>query len=192
MYIEYEATFLAIDRVLLRSRLQEAGAILVKPETLMKRRVYNFPSGHEIEGGWLRVRDEGDRVTMSLKVVDGAGIADQKEICLTVDNFAAANEFLEKIGAVTKAYQESRRETWTLDGAEICLDEWPYLEPYAEVEGSSEETVRLVSAKLGLDYSQALFCSVAELYKRKYNISEDRINNNTSLISFDAPNPFAR
>src|SRR5680860_181885 len=141
MNIEYEATFINIDKNEIRTRLKAVGAQLIKPEFLMKRVVFELPVGHEIPGGWLRVRDEGDKITMSLKVVDGDKIENQKEIQLKIDNFAEGVALLEATGAKQKAFQESRRELWTLDNTEITIDEWPYLEPYVEVEGQSEEIV---------------------------------------------------
>ncbi|MFA6194368.1 MAG: CYTH domain-containing protein [Patescibacteria group bacterium] len=190
MNIEYEATFIDIDKDDIRGRLKKAGATLVKPDFLMKRIVFELPIGHEIPGGWLRVRDEGDKTTMSLKIVNGDKIEDQKEIYLKIDNFNEGVKFLEAIGAKSKAYQESRREFWTLDNVEVTIDEWPYLEPYVEVEGKSEKEVRAASEKLGFDYAQALFCSVDTLYNKKYGVPFDVINHQTNRITFSDPNPF--
>lgn len=188
--IEYEATFINIDKDEIRQRLKDAGATLIKPENLMVRSVFELPSGHEIEGGWLRVRNENDKITMSLKVVNGDKIEDQKEICLKIDSFEEGLNFLESIGCELKAYQESKRELWILDEVEITIDEWPYLEPYVEVEGKSEEAVKNVSAKLNFNYGEALFCSVDTLYSNKYKISADYINHEIKRICFNEPNPF--
>jgi len=158
----------------------------------MKRIVFELPVGHEIPGGWLRVRDEGDKITMSLKIVDGDKIESQKEICLKIDDFNEGVKFLESIGAKQKAYQESYREFWLLDGVEVTIDEWPYLEPYVEVEAKSEEEVRRVSEKLEFDYSQALFCSVDILYNKKYGTPLEIINHHTKIITFNDPNPFLK
>lgn len=190
MQIEYEATFINIDKDEIRARLKTVGATLVKPEFLQKRIVFELPSGHEIPGGWLRVRDESDKITMSLKIVNGDKIEDQKEICLKIDNYNEGVNFLEAIGAERKAYQESRRELWILDNTEITIDEWPYLEPYVEVEGVSEEIVKSVSEKIGFNYQDALFCSVDILYNKKYGTPLDVINKKTKLITFTDPNPF--
>ena len=191
MNIEYEATFINVDKDEIRGRLKKAGASLAYPEFLMKRFVFELPSGHEIEGGWLRVREEADKITMSLKITDGGKIEDQKEICLKIDNFHEGIKFLNSIGAKQKAYQESYRELWLLDNVEVCIDEWPYLEPYVEVEGKSEQEVKAVSAKLGFDYAKALFCSVDTLYNRKYGVPFDIINHKINRITFSDPNPFA-
>ena len=64
MKIEYEAKFPNIDKDEMREKLKNAGAVLVRPEFMQKRVTFNFPEGHEISGGWLRVRDEGDKITI--------------------------------------------------------------------------------------------------------------------------------
>jgi adenylate cyclase class 2 len=192
MNIEYEATFPNINEDDIRARLKNTGATLIKSKFLMKRIVFELPVGHEIPGGWLRVRDEGDKITMSLKIVDGDKIESQKEICLKIDDFNEGVKFLEAIGAERKAYQESYREFWLLDEVEVTIDEWPYLEPYVEVEAKSEEEVRRVSEKLGFNYSQALFCSVDTLYNKKYGTPLEIINHHTKIITFNDPNPFLK
>lgn len=191
MNIEYEATFSEVDKMEMRERLLAAGATLVKPEFFQKRTVFNMPKGHEVPGGWVRVRDEGDRITMSLKVVDGEHIENQKEICLKVDSFDEGVNLLLTLGCEKKSYQETKRELWTLDGTEVTIDEWPFLRPFVEVEGKSEEAVRTVSEKLGFDYATALFGAVDVLYMRQYPyLTKERINT-TPHIVFNGENPFA-
>lgn len=191
MKIEYEATFTDINKDEIRERLEKAGAVLRRPEFLQKRVTFRLPEGHEIAGGWLRVRDEGDKITMTLKVVDGDKIENQKEINLKIDDFEEAVNFLETMGCQKKSYQETKREIWDLDDVEVAIDEWPFLEPYIEVEGKSEEAVKNVSEKLGFDYSQALFCCVTTLYNMKYGTPEEVINNQTPEIVFGGNNPFS-
>jgi adenylate cyclase class 2 len=152
--------------------------------------VFNLPSSNPIEGSWIRVRDEGDQVTMSLKVVDGDKIENQKEICVTVDSYVEAEKFLDALGCEWCAYQETRRELWMLDNVEVTIDTWPFLEPFVEVEGKTEAVVKAVSEKLGFDWAKAKFCSVDTLYSEKYNLYIDVINNETPKIVFDMENPF--
>ncbi len=190
MQIEYEATFINIDKQIIRQKLSVLGAELIRPEFLQRRVVFNLPEGHGIPGGWLRVRDEGGKITMSLKVVDGTTIYDQKEVLLNIDNFDNAVIFLESIGSKKKAFQESRREIWKLGDVEIMIDEWPFLEPYVEIEGVSEDAVKLVSEQMGFDYSTAVFDSVDGQYSTKYGISKEIINQHTPEILFDIENPF--
>lgn len=190
MKIEYEATFWPINKNDVRVRLKAAEAKLVRPEFMQKRKVFDLPTGHKIKGGWLRVRDEGDKITLSLKIVNGDKIEDQKELCLKVDNFNEAVELLKFIGCDEKAYQETLREIWHLEGVEVTIDTWPFLEPLVEVEGKSKTEVKAVSGKLGFDWSQALFCSTDTIYSKKYNLPEKVFNMLTPLIIFDMENPF--
>jgi len=198
MQIEYEATFTNIDKGDVRARLKHAGAILVSPEMLLKRVVFNLPKGHEIEGGWLRVRQQHDGVTVSLKVVNGSKIENQRETMLRVDNFEAAVSLLSDLGASKRADQESRREIWELSLAggagtvEICIDEWPFLESFVEVEGLSEAAVRAAATQLGFDYRVAKFCSVGTLYEEKYGVPEKVVNEQTPRLVFDMRNPFLK
>jgi adenylate cyclase class 2 len=190
MEIEYEATFTNIDKATIRSKLKSAGATLVKPEFLQKRVVFNLPSGHEIKGGWMRVRDEQDKITMSLKVVDGDRIENQREICLVVNSFADAELMLKTMGCEWKSYQESKREIWELGGVEIMIDEWPFLEPFVEIEGKSESEVKGAAEAVGFEYSKAIFSAADKLIQNKYGLTTDYINNHVPRITFDGENPF--
>ncbi|EKE21171.1 MAG: hypothetical protein ACD_7C00319G0006 [uncultured bacterium] len=192
MKIEFEATFTNIDKDEIRDRLKKSGAVLAREEFLQKRVTFNFPTGHENKNGWLRVRDEGDKITMIIKIIDGEKIKNQKEIGLTVDDFSEAVEFLETIGCRKKSYQETKRELWILDGVEVTIDEWPFLEPLVEVEGKSEEAVKNVSEKLGFDYAQAFFGCVSPLYAKKYGVAEEFVNNHVAEITFEGKNPFKK
>jgi len=120
MNIEYEATFVNIDKEKTRKKLKKINAELIKPEFLQKRVVFNLPKGFD-KYSWARVRDEGDKITMSFKVVKGDKIKDQKEINLIIDDFKKGVEFLEAIGCHKKSYQETKREIWELDNVEILL-----------------------------------------------------------------------
>ncbi len=190
MQVEYEATFENIDKDEVRQKLKSIGAKLIRPEYMQRRTVFNMPEGHGVTGGWLRVRDEGDKITMSLKAIDGEGIERQKETEFIISDYEAGVSLLESIGCQKKAYQESKRELWQIDGVDVTIDEWPFLEPYIEVEGASEEVVKAISEKLGFDYSTALFDSVDAQYAKKYNITIDAVNQRTPEILFKMENPF--
>lgn len=191
MEVEYEATFENINKDEVRAKLKEVGAELVKSEFKQKQAVLNLPVGHNLKGGWLRVRTQDDLTTLSLKVVDGSNtITGQKEIEVAVNDFAAAVSILENIGCEKKADQEKNRELWRLDEVDVTIDEWPFLEPFVEVESDSEEKVKAACEKLGFDYSKALFDSVDAQYSKKYGITIDAVNQRTPEILFNMENPF--
>jgi len=189
--IEYEAKFINIDKNKAREKLKTVGAKLINPEFLQKRVVFYLPTGHEIQGGWLRVRNEADKITMSLKVVNGSNIEDQKEICIKIDNFEEAVTFLQTIGCKKKSYQENKRELWMFEGVEITIDEWPFIEPFIEIESNSEEKVKEATRKLGFNYAEALFGATDIICQKKYGISLDVINS-MPYIRFDMENPYKK
>jgi adenylate cyclase class 2 len=192
MDIEFEATYTNIDKEVVRKKIKKAGAKLIKPEFLQTRVIINPPEFLKNIHAWLRLRDEGDQVTLTYKIIDGAAIEDQKEICIKVDNFKKTLELLQKLGCQVKAYQESKRELWILDGVDICIDEWPYLPPFVEVEGKNELEVKNVSKKIGFNFQSAIFGNSGTLYKEAYGIEPHLIHEQIPRLTFSDPNPFIK
>lgn len=192
MYTEYEATFPNIDKGVMREHLRAAGAILHRSEFLQARRVFDLPQGHEIPGGWVRLRDEGERITLSLKVISGQSIEAQKELEVQVNNFQQTEELLCALGCRKRSYQENKRELWKMDGVDITIDTWPFLPPFVEIEGPSEQAVQEVCKRLDLSYEDALFCSIDKLYALQYNISPDVITHEIPRLTFAGENPLLR
>ncbi len=185
MQTEFEATFSGIDKDIMRVKLKEVGAVMAYPEFLMKRVVFVPPHGNGQQ--WLRVRQEADKATMSLKEITGAGITDQKEIELIIDDYKKGIDFLIGIGLEQKSYQETKRELWKISGVDITLDTWPGLKPIVEIEGENEEIVKEVSELLGFDYSEAIFGAIDKVYLKELGMPMDVINDHNPLITFDNP-----
>ncbi len=190
MDIEYEASFANIDKDDMRRKLTEVGASLVRPEFLQTMLVYGLPKEDVVKNSWIRLRSDGEIHTLSLKAVVGDKISDQKEVEFTVSDMDKGALFLETMGCAKKAEQEKKREIWECDGAEVTIDEWPFLEPFVEIEAGSEEVVRTIAEKLGFNWNEAIFNSVDAQYSSKYNITIDAVNNSTPKIVFEMENPF--
>ena len=193
MKIEYEATFPDVDKEDARQRLKKIHATLVRPEFLQKRIVLVLPRGHEVQGGFVRVRDEGDKITVTFKIVGSEHITDQRETLVIVNDFDASVELLKDIGCIPEAYEESMRELWIIDGVEVTIDDWPFLGSLVEVEGKSEDEVKLISAKLGFEWKRARFCTAGTLYKEKYGLGPIDLAKKTGVmtkLAFNAKNPF--
>lgn len=184
MQTEIEAKFTDIDMDAMRAKLKELGATLVYPERLMKRINYDYKQGGN---AWVRVRDEGDKVTMTYKRVLDRSLHGTQEVNLVVDNFDRAGELLDAIGMTGRALQETKREQWMLDGCEVTLDTWPWVPPFLEVEGPSEEAVRSVSSKLGMDWSKAMHGSVETVYQQHYDVTEEEIDAWPSITFVPVP-----
>lgn len=201
MHIEFEAKFTDVKPDQIRERLGQSKAQLIKPTYLQRRMNFNLPKGVQAPGKWARVRDEGDKITLTYKqVTNGDSIQDQHEHTVLVNNFNDAVELLKLLGCEPKAYQETKRELWHMtlpsnegleaERVEVTIDEWPFLDPFVEVEGKSESAVRLACEALGLDYSKAYFGAVDQLYAAKYGIKEELVNDHTPHLVFNMSNPF--
>lgn len=171
MKTEIEVKFTDVDIDDVRTRLKEAGAHLEHPMRDMKRALIE-EAHHVEEHSFLRIRDEGDRVTLTYKRHpkndEDATIDSAREIETTVGDFNATVAIFEASNWHPTTYQESRRETWILDGAEVVIDEWPWINPYIEIEAETEVIVKSVAVQLGFDWNDAVFGSVDVIYHRDY------------------------
>lgn len=171
MQAEIEAKFLDVDIKTVRSRLKIAGAVLEQPMRTMRRVVIEQPH-HIAERSFIRIRDEGDKVTMAFKRKQAKlgedTLSSTHEIETTVGDFDTAVRLFAEAGWKYRSYQESRREAWRYNGVEVAIDEWPWIRPYVEIEGKSENTVRDAAAQLGFLWENAIFSSVNSIYRRDF------------------------
>src|SRR3989344_4191930 len=189
METELEAKFLDIDKEALRNKLKEIGAKLIYPERLMKRNVFDYPDERlEKEGAWVRVRDEGDnKITLSYKRLVDRTLQGTKEITLDVNSFDTMTSFLLAIGLKQDAYQETKREKWELNGSEITIDTWPWIQSFIEIESPTEDKLKKISGDLGFDWSQAMHGSVETAYQRYYDVTEQEIDGWESITFVPVP-----
>ncbi len=176
MKTEIEAKFLEIDSSHLREQLQQIGAVLIYPERLMVRENFDYPDKRlEKIGGWIRLRNEGDKITLAYKQLNDRSLHGTKEVEVVVNDYNQAKDFLLSIGLVVCNVQETKRELWKLGDVEVSLDTWPWIPTFCEVEGSDELVVKQVAEQLQLDWSRALHGSVEVAYQHYYNVTEEEI-----------------
>ena len=177
METELEAKFLDIDPDSLRKSLKESGAKLAHPERLMKRKAFDFPDERlEKEGGWIRVRDEGDKITLSYKRLVDRTLHGTKEITVEVSDFEKTCNILIAAGLQADAYQETKREKWELEGSEITIDTWPWIPTFVEIEAGSEDKLKEVVKKIGLDWKNAMHGSVETAYQKYFDVTEQEVD----------------
>jgi adenylate cyclase class 2 len=190
MQPEIEAKFLNVDHDVVRQKLAELGAKLEKPMRLMRRTIFDYPDGRieRVLKGRLRVRDEGDKITVTYKSPRPDRYNDETET--TVGSYETMVKLFEAIGLVPISAQESKRETWHCENVEVVLDEWPWVRTYIEIEGPSEQEIRNCAAALGFDWGDAVFGSVENVYRAEYpGMKAEETLSEIPEISFDAPLP---
>ena len=185
---EIEAKFLNADHDTLRARLKELGARCTHPNRKFTRLTIDYPDMRlRKKHGWIRLRDEGDKVTLTYKQQNERSIAGMQEVEVVVSDFAKAEAFLKAIGLQHYNYQETKRESWELGNVEIDLDEWPWIPPFVEIEGPSEAEVWDVTQKLGLKKDDALFGSVENAYRAVYDVTEEEVDSWERITFIDVP-----
>lgn len=100
-----------------------------------------------------------------------------KELEIEVSDFEDANEVLNKLGYVSRTYQENFRIEYRLENVNFDLDKWPMIPSYLEIEGQTEEDVREALNSLNMDESDVTTMDIDTLYNRKYGICLDEIKN---------------
>ena len=170
---EIEVKFLNIDPDLIENRLKEIGAKKIF-ERFYKRKAFDYPDLKlDKAGAWIRLRDEGDKITLAFKQRIGMA-ADAKsndkgmeEIEVEVDDFEKTANLLLKAGFIEKHYAENKRIRYQLDDIEFDIDFFPQIEPYLEIEAPSWERINEAISLLKLNPEDKRIFSTYQIYELK-------------------------
>jgi adenylate cyclase class 2 len=157
MPVEIEAKMKVDDLPAVRARLVDAGAQHVGDATEINVFL-------DTEDRSLLAADQGLRVRSATDQKTGAHtftatykgprhhgqLKSREEIEMTVGDFESAVEMFEALGFRQTLRFEKRRESWTIDGCKIELDELPLLGTFVEIEGPRDEFVLKVRERLHL------------------------------------------
>lgn len=168
MQSEIEVKFVNVSFDDMRTKLAALGGTCEQPMRLMRRVAINSEFMKTGKDAFLRVRDEGDKVTMTYKQFDSLSVDGAKEIEVQVSDYDKTVAILAQAGLPAHTSQETKRETWRLGDIEIMLDEWPWLNPYIEIEGHSEEALQTAAEQLGFKWEDAVFGDVMAAYRVQY------------------------
>ncbi len=159
---EIEVTFLEIDLDDIRSKLEALGAKSLGAHQT-KRKLFDF-SGLPLEknNSWLRLRDNGNKTTLTYKKWMEDGLMKETEV--VVSDFDTIADILLAIGMIVKRYEENKREKWTLGDITFDIDSWPLIPTYIEIEGPSLDIIQEVSEKLGFDWNTRVPSSPLKIY----------------------------
>ncbi|KKU05848.1 MAG: Adenylate cyclase, class 2 (Thermophilic) [Parcubacteria group bacterium GW2011_GWA2_45_30] len=171
---EIEVKFLNIDPEAIQKKFADIGA-KKSGEYFYRRRVFDYPDWRlDKQGAWLRLRDEGDRITLSfkqrlgIKSHDGSESDDgMEEVEIIVDDFDKTALLLVRIGFVEKHYAENKRIRWVKDEVEFDIDTFPELEPYLEIEARSWEKIDEAILWLDLNPADKKIFSANQIYALK-------------------------
>ena len=168
---EIEVKFLDVDVQKLEEKLAAIGAKKVGDYSY-RRNVFDFPGFPLNEkGAWVRLRDEGDKITLTWKQRLGITSHDgttsdtgMEEIEVVVSDFDATATMLRRIGMIDKFYIENKRSRWVRGTVEFDIDSWPLIKPYLEIEAKSWADVDEAIQLLGLNPADKKIFSTNQVY----------------------------
>jgi len=171
MATEFEIRFLDIDVADFTKRLKSLGAKKVG-DWLQER--YIFQLNSERGQRWIRLRTNGEKATIAYKAIHSNTIDGTEEVEFGIDDFAVAEQFLEKCGFKKEGPQQNKRVRYILDGIEIDIDTWPDCPSWVEIEGGSEKQIKACCKKLGLDFSKGTTLGVLDILVGHYGYDRNQ------------------
>lgn len=161
---EIEAKFYLTELNTLRERVRNYGG-KSRSERIFERN-WRFDSTDrrfERTGEVLRVRTDRNSTLTYKRPTD---IPENRiEIEMQVDDPEKASQFLEALGFQAVTIYEKYRETFSLEGVLVTLDELPFGN-FAELEGESLDRIREVAETLGLNWEHRVRWNYVEIFNR--------------------------
>jgi adenylate cyclase class IV len=188
MEIEFEAKFLDINKDELIERMKTLGAKMSQSNTLYKRCMYGLC---DVKRGYVRVRDEGDKTTLTAKIYKDSKFPEEYEVTIK-DNFENGKAFLGALNLTEKSYHETMREKWILNlgksnnnECEIAFDSIPGIPLYVEIECKTKKNLNKAIKLLKLNNAKKCFGSYGKCFVEYYDMTENDINNLIPKLTFE-------
>jgi adenylate cyclase class 2 len=128
---------------------------------------------------WVRLRETNRKATLTVKHVFNRRediVQKVMEFEVEVSDFKETNKLLNALGLVKRNYQEKFRRQYKYKDAEISIDTWPKLQPYAEIETNNDAIIVEIIKLCGWENKESVSINTSELYKRNgidmYQIQE--------------------
>jgi adenylate cyclase class 2 len=161
---EIEVKFLIADLPALLEKIQNLGALILRPRMLEVNLRFDTPDmqlGQRAQV--LRLRQD-DQSILTFKspgeIIDG--VISRTELEVLVSDFPTTRALLEALGFQVFMTYEKYRQNFKLNDLVASVDEMPYGN-FIELEGNSPEHVRSTAALLGLDWEQRINLSYTAL-----------------------------
>ena len=162
---EIEKRYFTFDRREVENKIKELGGKR-KGMYLFQIMAFNQPPGYSL----LRLRDEGHRITFTLKQKGIDGYELEEEV--NISNFEQMKTIMEKIGHTKKYIMQKVREIYNIKNSELVFDHYPGLPGYIEIESPTEDELFMLQKELNLIDEPSR--NAGDLYLELYGITKDR------------------
>jgi len=163
---EIERRFYTFDRKILEEKIKEFGGVK-KGMYLFQILVFIPPKSYSM----LRLRDEGYRITFTLKKRGSDGYEIEDEVI--VSNFKEMRTILEKMGNKKKYFIQKIREIYDIGESELVFDHYPGLPSLIEIESPTEEELFSLADKLNLIKDEP-HKDAGDLYLECYGVTKNK------------------
>jgi len=174
---EIEKRFFNFDRLEIEKILKELGAV---KKGIYLFKIVQFKANPPIKT--LRVRDEGFRITFTIKEKTNDYDIENEVI---INNFNEMRIMINKLGFKEKYYMEKIREIYDIGESELIFDHYPGLPGYIEIEAPTEDELNELIKNFKLDPNEK-FGNFSIMYKELYQTGVDDLG--YLNISFDNVN----
>ena len=157
MPVEIEAKMKVTEHASVRAQLEKLGAKKVG-EFLETNTFFDTEDRSLLAADrGLRIRHNRNRATSEEQFVltikgprQHGQLKSREETEATVGDGKTMTAVLEQLGYRVVLAFDKKRESWTLGGCHVELDELPHLGSYVEIEGPTDEKVMKIREQLGL------------------------------------------
>lgn len=157
---EYEYCYLNFDKNEIISKIKKLNGSK-KGIFLFKVMVFHHPNNKK--DCFVRIRDEGDKITLTYKTNMNDKFVNEYEI--QIDNFKTGIQILEQMGCKKNYYYEKIREIWTIGDSEVVFDMNPGKPERMEVESVNKQKLDDLTIKLGLKPSEGTNFNDMKVYE---------------------------
>lgn len=188
MEVEYEGRILDVNPAEIRDKARALGGHMKAPLTIYRRSVFKLC---DVARGFVRVRDEGTKTTMTVKLFKNPNFPEEYELSVK-DSFESGQAFLRALNLTEKAYHETIREKWfiprklgsTSELCELTIDYIPGLPAYSEIECKSQGDLRRACKLLGVKYGDLVFGGYGNVFTHYYGMAAKDINDSIPRLTF--------
>lgn len=146
MPLEYEYRYKNFNKKKVLEKIKELGGIH-HGTWLFRVQVFIHPS--EKPNTYIRVRDEGYRITMTFKSNINEQFVNENEVI--INDFDQGCAIFLGLGCTKKYYYEKIREIWHVGNTEICWDTNPGRPDIMEIESTSKAQLNKIVKLLGME-----------------------------------------
>jgi len=163
---EIEVKILNIDLKGFRATLRARGARRIQKPTLFTEIYWKSPLPNPAFSSF-RIRHEGARsfLTVKLSKTQHAKFLLREEYEITIGDFEMARQIVSLLGFSVFCERQKIRESYTLKGSRIEIDQYPLMKPYAEIESSTIVSAQSIMRKLGYSFDDTVNMTATEVIK---------------------------